>query len=207
MSHELELSGPEVRSIHGIPTTTTTRTLVDLGSVVKLNRLQGALDSAVLRGKTSISYLERRLRDAGRCPRGAGRLMKLVELRKLGQRPTESELERVYHRRVTVRFGLPIPEFQFRVVDIDANFRIDFAYPSILLGVEVLGANPHQTPRVWQHDWERQNKLTNLGWDVLYFTWPEVTHRPAEVANQVRMAIKRRTKLFQRRLTTDSVVK
>ena len=193
VTHERPLPPRDVRPINGIPATTPTRTLLDLGAVVNLNQLLAALDSSLLTGKTSVSYLERRLDGNGRCPKGAGPLRRLLELRRRGQPPTESELERMYDRRVTRRFRLPTPEFQFRVPYDDSSFRIDFAYPSILLGVEVLGANPHLMTSTWQRDWNRHNLLVGLGWELLYYTWPDVVYRPAEVAHGVRSAIDRRT--------------
>ena len=196
VSHRGALLHRDVRRINGIPTTTATQTLVDLGLVVDLKRLLAALDSALVAGKTSVAYLENRLSEPKRCPRGAGFLRRLLELRRRGQPPTESELERMYDRRVTWRFRLPTPEFQFRVPYNASSFRIDFAYPSILLGVEVLGANPHMKTRVWQHDFDRHNKLTALGWEMLYFTWLDVVERPAQVAQEVRAAIQRKTTLF-----------
>lgn len=122
--------------------------------------------------------------------------MRLLELRKQGQAPTESELERRFDRNVTSAFRLPVPEFQYRVQEGTRSFRIDFAYPLILLGIEVLGANPHLMTEVWQRDQQRHNALSNLGWQILYFTWPDVVERPAQIAQQIRDAIASRSRLL-----------
>lgn len=189
--HRSPLTTSDVTSVDNIRTTSPSRTLLDLGAVVDLLRLEAALDDALVRGLTSTGYLHRTLeRIGGRGRRGTGPLRRLLGVRLEGQAPTESELERLFNRNVTVRHRLPRPIFQFKGAASGA--RIDFAYPHLLLGVEVLGWRFHQGRRAWERDLNRHNVLVNAGWTILYFTWTDITKRSRDVAASIRATIKTR---------------
>ena len=96
-------------SVQNIPTTTATRTLLDLAAVVNLLRLEAALDSALGKGLTSVRYLQRMLEESsGPGRRGAPSMRNLLDAR-LQRRPNDSELERVFEKKVTRHFALPRP--------------------------------------------------------------------------------------------------
>lgn len=192
--HRGSPSVAQVQRVQGISTTTPAETLLGLGAVVGRDRVEGALDSALVRGLVSVDYMQRRLLESHRRP-GLGTIRQLL-VERTKQPPTESELERLYLRRVTRRFKLPAPRFQFEVPHAKPRRRIDFAYPSLMLGVEVLGWKQHGMKLAWQRDFERHNQLTALGWEILYFTWLDVAKHPARVAADVNAAINRRTCLF-----------
>ena len=194
LSHRGSPKAPEVRKIQNIPTTTAAETLLNLGAVCGINRLEGALDSALVRGLVGVDYLMRRVTKATRRP-GIAPIKKLLEER-TRRPPTESELERLYHRKVTQAHALPTPHFQFEVPRSKPRRRVDFAYPPLALGVEVLGWKTHGVRTVWRRDWERHNQLTNMGWEILYFTWVDIATHPDRVAAQVQTAVDRRTRLF-----------
>ena len=184
-----ELFQHEIRKVNGIPTATINHTLIALGAVVSPERLEGALDSALLKGLTSTDYLGRRLERSG--PLKSCAVLKALLRERTGRRPTESELERLYHRKVTLAFSLPTPICGFRLEG--AKRRIDFAYPHIGLGVELLGWKVHGAYTRWNRDLDRHNELTNLGWQMLYFPWTTVKKYPERVAGQVLEAIQLRT--------------
>lgn len=181
----------DIRAVKGIPTATATHTLIGLGAVVEAERLEGALDSALVQGLTSLPYLEKSLQQVcSKNHRSTATLKRFLDIRLNGQPPTESELERLYHRSVTTPYSLQVPVFQFPVKGGKVR-RIDFAYPDIRLGVEVLGWRVHGAFAAWHRDMDRHNELTNLGWEMLYFPWVTVAHQPSRVAAQVRAAIDR----------------
>ena len=164
--------------------TTCTRTLMDLGSVVSLPRLEAALDSALVMGLTSVNHLSRRL-GAGGLRRGTVPLERLLESRR-GSAPTQSQLEREFMSKVIDRFDLPPPTRQFEVVEGRSRALIDFAYPSNRLGIEVLGWRFHLGKTAWERDLARHNRLTASGWTILYFTWTDVLKRSQRVATEIR---------------------
>lgn len=71
------------------------------------------------------------------------------------------------------------------------RFRIDFAYPELLIAIEVDGYGPHASRAAFQRDRSRQNDLVALGWTVLRFTWADVVKRPDHVARVLRQAFAR----------------
>jgi len=83
--------------------------------------------------------------------------------------------------------GLPMATFQHRL----GRYEIEFAYPDLMLAIEVDGYGPHASRRAFQHDRDRQNALVGLGWTVLRFTWADVVKRPEHVARVIREAIGR----------------
>ncbi|MDQ4142825.1 MAG: type IV toxin-antitoxin system AbiEi family antitoxin domain-containing protein [Actinomycetota bacterium] len=186
----------DVMSARGLPITTATRTLCDIALLVSLPRLESALDNALLRGLTSVDYLERRLAEHGQTRRGTAPLKRLLDSRQPGRAPTESELEREFLRAVISRFDLPPPASQVRVLAGATESRLDFAYPNLHLAIEVLGWRFHLGRRSWECDLARHNRLAAEGWTILYFSWFDVTRRPSWVAGQVRRAIEERTALF-----------
>jgi very-short-patch-repair endonuclease len=69
------------------------------------------------------------------------------------------------------------------------RYYIDFAYPERLVGIEAEGWDPHFGKDKRQHDIDRLNVLTNLGWRILHFTWEQIVYRPDEVTATIRDAL------------------
>jgi len=65
---------------------------------------------------------------------------------------------------------------------------VDFAYPDILLAIEVDGFEAHGSPRAMAKDFVRQNGLVPYRWHVLRFTWPQVVCQPSMVAAAIAEA-------------------
>lgn len=89
--------------------------------------------------------------------------------------------------RLAKKAGLPPADFQHRV----GRYRIDFAYPELMIAIEVDGYGPRSSRRRFQDDLDRQNVLTTLGWTVLRFTWNDAVRRPEYVAAVILEAIGR----------------
>jgi very-short-patch-repair endonuclease len=87
--------------------------------------------------------------------------------------------------RLVRRFGLPEPVFQHPV----GSYRVDFAWPAVLLAAEVDGYAAHGGRHQFQRDRDRQNALVAQGWTVLRFTWADVVRRPAGVARTLAAAL------------------
>jgi very-short-patch-repair endonuclease len=69
--------------------------------------------------------------------------------------------------------------------------RIDIAFLTQRLAIEVDGLAYHADRSRFQRDRTRQNELVNLGWTVLRFTWQDVTADPDRVIATVRLALRR----------------
>jgi very-short-patch-repair endonuclease len=179
-------------TIGPIPVTTPARTLIDLGAVVSIDRLEEALDSAIRKGTVDLHELTARhaaIRQSGR--NGVGPLARLLETRSAIDTVPQSVLERRFMRLLD-RAGLPQPERQVKVRRADGRVAyLDFAYSLIRIGIELDGLAWHSTATQRQRDHERQNEVVITDWAILRFTYQDVMHRPEYVESVVRRALLR----------------
>jgi very-short-patch-repair endonuclease len=168
----------------GLPVTTPSRTLLDLGAVCDEGSVDIAIDSALRGGLVSMGRLVRQLEVSGRkgC-RGTSALRHLVQARGRSYRPMDSGAE-IKFRRLCSRFRLPQPQHQYP--SRAGTRRIDFAYPDSMLAIEIDGFDPHFGRKAWQYDRARQNELVAEGWTVIRFTWDDLESRSTDVARMIR---------------------
>lgn len=79
-----------------------------------------------------------------------------------------------------------------------ANYRlgryvIDVAFPAHKLAIETDGWAFHSDQEDFQHDRVRQNEIALMGWQVLRFTWLDLTEYPQRVIAEIRFAIECRS--------------
>ncbi len=183
-----DLHPDHVDRLGPLPITTPTRTLVDLGQVVPWFIVRDVLEYFVARRVVSIDQAHLALLLHSRRGRhGCGALRRVLEQRALLDRPTDSVLEAAF-AQLCAAHGLPRPAYQFTVAVADGERRIDFAYPDLLLAIEVDGFETHATVGGFTSDRVRGNELALLGWTVLHFTWHQVLHRPGYVARTITQA-------------------
>jgi len=70
-----------------------------------------------------------------------------------------------------------------------SGYLVDVAFPAQRVAVEVDGWAFHSDHGAFQHDRIRQNRIALLGWQVLRFTWRDLTEQPVRVVAQIRSAI------------------
>lgn len=84
----------------------------------------------------------------------------------------------------------PVREYKF---DGMRNWRFDFAWPMVLVAVEIEGGvyvnGGHTRPAGYQKDCEKYNKAIELGWRVLRFTPQMVEANPIEVIRQIERVL------------------
>jgi len=184
-SIDLDRSCRTLRS--GIPTTTPVRTLVDLGSDVPAATLTEVLDRGLALRLVTVDALVAELNRLSRRGRpGPRQLRELIGDRGLIGAPSPSVLESRMLRLI-VEHKLPVPAVEV-IVGPEGNYRFDFAYVAIKLAMEVDGYSWHFTPEQLQRDHWRRNQLQTNGWQILVFTWLDVTRRPHMVAAAIREA-------------------
>jgi len=176
----------------GMAVTDPVRTIIDLGLVLPTSSVGGALGRGLSSRLVTIRQAQELREALGRRGRnGTGVAGDLIERRLLTGGGVHSELEMRLARLVD-RHLLPRPVLQHEVW-AGGRFiaRVDAAYPTLKLAIEVDGYEFHSSPEAFQHDRTRQNHLVALGWTVLRFTWADIVRDPASVAKLLRDAIAR----------------
>jgi very-short-patch-repair endonuclease len=177
-------------AVDGIAATTAVRTLIDLSGRLEDDNLLALLEDVLRRGVVTEDRLRARLsalRSSGRP--GAGRLETLLSERGDG-RPLESALEALVWR-IILSTGVRLPERQYWVTAGNERYRLDFAWPDSLLGLECEGFEHHGTYRAWGRGRTRDGEIANLGWRVLPVTWHAATRERERVVRWITTSVPR----------------
>lgn len=141
-----------------------------------------ALTDAVLRSGTASGAIGAALQGRPRAPRARSWLA-------LADARAESYLESAV-RLLLQDAGLAPEQLQYRVWDgARVVARLDLAYPRCGLGIEADGRSVHRAPEALYGDRLRQNRLVELGWAILRFTWRDVQDRPDDLVRSVAHAL------------------
>ena len=179
------LEDADVTMVRGIPITRRARTLLDLCDVSP-GLAEGALNGALHRRQVSVGQLLGALDRVGPQHPGSLRYRELVMPFAAGQRPTESELEDDFLDLVIRRYNLPLPVRQYPV----GRRRIDFAYPELILGVEIDTVRAHAAREDVNRNASKANEL--LDWWILRFTFDDIHRWPDETAELLDRTIAKR---------------
>lgn len=186
-SKHFDLAGATTR--RGLPVTGAARTVLDVAAVVGRNRLETTVDAALRqRLVTWQSLFSVVVRHSARGRDGCGRLRRVLD-----DRYGEVIPDSLWNRRVGLLLtdaGLPRPVYEYEVRDGKAFVaRVDLAYPNLRLAIECDSAAFHLNSRAFVADPRRKNRLLNLGWRVLSFTWEDYADEPQQLVATVRTAI------------------
>ncbi len=69
------------------------------------------------------------------------------------------------------------------------GYVVDIAFPGHRVAIEVDGWAFHSDQTAFHNDRIRQNRIALLGWQVLRFTWQDLTAHPERVLAEIRAAI------------------
>ena len=109
--------------------------------------------------------------------------------------PAESDLETLLFK-IPREAGLPQPVRQHDVVVAGEAFRLDAAYPELMIFMESDGFGVHSQRDPFEIDRSRQNLLVVKGWLPLRFTWRRLCRSPKGVVDEVHAARILRLRLF-----------
>ena len=70
------------------------------------------------------------------------------------------------------------------------NYVVDIAFPAQRVAIEIDGWAFHSDQAAFQNDRVRQNRLALQGWQVLRFTWLDLTQHPERLLAAIRKAIR-----------------
>ena len=174
-----DLKPADVVDRKGLPVTELALTVVE--AAVRRGGGARLMDSALQRHVEIRDLWRAHLRNKGRWGSPAARL--LLQVASEGAR---SEAERLLIRLLkTARITGWRPNYPL------AGYRIDVAFPNQRVAVEVDGWAFHSEQEDFQNDRERQNNIALLGWQVLRFTWLDLTEHPQRVLAEIGFAIAR----------------
>jgi Protein of unknown function (DUF559) len=161
-----------------LPVTSLARTLIDIAAMLSPRQLRRALSEADYRGLLELGDLEQTLR-RGRVGSKALRAALQGHLPRLAQ--TRSVLEERF-LELCAAAGLPLPEVNARV----GGMTVDARWSDHQLVVELDGAAAHGGRAAIKRDRERELALRAMGFQVIRYTWDQVTKRPDQVIADVR---------------------
>jgi predicted transcriptional regulator of viral defense system len=175
------LTAPQCTRHRGIPCTTVARTLLDLAATARAATVKKAVKEAELKRLFDLRAIE--AVEGGH--HGRRRLRAVLEELSIGSMNTNSELEDRFLALV-VGAGLPRPEINAAVGVGDETYFVDFLWRDCRLVVETNGFAAHAREASFYADSRRALRLRTAGFEVLTFTWPDVTQTPADVVAAVR---------------------
>jgi len=168
-------------AVDGIPVTGVARTLLDCSPTEQkpIRLLDDALRRRIVSWEELWScYLTHNV--TGREVAAFRRIL----LERDGNTPPGGEFARLV-AEMLVAGGLPMPEFEHRVVVDGHVYYLDLAWPRRMVCVECNDAGSHDTPKAFRRDPMKRNRCQRVGWRYLEYTWPDVRDEPAEVLAQV----------------------
>jgi very-short-patch-repair endonuclease len=185
--HNAALPADQVTAWRGILVTSVARTVVDLARAYPFRAGVVVADSALRTGQTS----ERELRSVLAACRSWPGVQRARQAVGFADARAESVLESI--SRVAFRDQrLPDPELQVWVGD-GGNVigRADFLWRQHRTIGEADGAVKYANPLRAMAQLRRDAELRAAGFEVVHFTWEEVTNVPARVAAAIRAAFGR----------------
>lgn len=177
----------------GVPMTGVARTVLDLAAIVDRVELDRVVD-AVLRQRLVQWHdlMSARVRHSRRGRTGCGRLGELLDERFGEERPPDSVFNRMVFD-LLVAAGVGRPVFEHEIFDGDRFVaRVDLAFPAERLAIELDSRAHHDNPLSFVADPRRANRIVNLGWHLLRFTWDDYRDHPDLLVETVRDALRLR---------------
>jgi very-short-patch-repair endonuclease len=179
----------DITTVDGIPCTTVARTLVDLGDVVNRRAVERAVDQADVLNVFDLRAVEEVLARAG--PRRGAGILRAVLADYAEPTLTSKELEERF-LALCRQASLPSPAVNAWItLDDGIAYKADFLWRKARLIVETDGRDVHTTRKAFEHDRERDQRLTLAGFTVVRCTWRQITREPRRVADAIASLLAR----------------
>jgi len=185
--HTATLPDDHVTAVGRLPVTTPARTVVDLARTLSFRAGVVTADSALRRKLVTKAELTAVL---ATCTRWQGALRAAAVIAFADGR-AESPLESI--ARITFKdCGLPAPELQVWLGGTEEPVgRVDFYWRKYRTIAEVDGALKYADPDRARAQLRRDSLLRDDGFEVVHFTWQQITQTPEHVAASIRKAFSR----------------
>ena len=185
-----DLTPDQTTLVGGLPTTTATRTIIDLAQHLGPKRQARLVDSTVAAGLTTFEAIQALFEDLARRGKPGVRTMRLVMEDRSGETTRPTTVLEARLSELISSSGLPDPTSQFEAPWLaHKNGRVDFAYVDHRLVIEADSRRWHAMADAFLTDRERDNRAQLAGWRVLRFTWLDVEERHEYVVSAIRKAL------------------
>lgn len=186
--HAAELPAEHVTMLLGVRVTTVPRTVVDIARVSSLMSAVVTADSALRLDRNGADFTTREALIAA-CDACAGwpgirRARRAVDF---SDRRAESALESCA-RVIFHEHGLDPPELQSTITGPDFRYSVDFYWAEHRVIAEADGKMKYADPQHAIRQLDRDQRLRDLGYKVVHFTWRELFQNPAAVLERIRRA-------------------
>jgi hypothetical protein len=187
--HIAELPPDHLVTKGGVLITSVARTVVDLARGSSFRDGIVVADSALRTRKTDIAKINAVITDCAGWP-GIQRARDVVAF---SDSRSESALESI-GRVAFHQAGLPAPRLQVWVGgEFGTIGRADFFWPEHRTIAEADGAAKYADPGRAIEQLDRDARLRDAGFEVVHFTWQEITVTPWQVIGRIRAAFARGT--------------
>jgi predicted transcriptional regulator of viral defense system len=185
--HTSWLPPDQVTMRNGLKVTTVARTVIDVARTSSFRAGVVVADSALRTGQTTKDELRAVLAGCRQWP-GVGIAARVVDF---ADKLSESALESI--ARVLFRdCGLPSPQLQAWVGgDYQVIARVDFFWKQFNTIAEVDGVLKYADPDRARQQLRRDADLRDAGFEVVHFSWKDITQAPDYVAASIRAAFAR----------------
>ncbi len=192
-THRYAIAMPtdHVATAFGFPVTTAARTVIDLARTMDFRAGIVAADSALFKKLTTKADLRSVLAALPRRP-GVARAAEVIEF---ADCRSESALESI--ARIAFRDGgLPTPELQIQLGnEFEPIARVDFYWKQFQTAAEADGAMKYdEDPARARTQLRRDALLRAEGYEVVHFTWQDISFSPGLVSAWIRQAFQRQVR-------------
>ena len=177
----------QVSAAYGVPVTTPARTVVDLARTLPF--VQGVVVAdAALRARVTCQPELRNILDACSHWPGVRRASQVVEF-------ADPWAESVFESVARVVFAdqkLPPPQIQAPIIEAAKIIaRVDFLWEKYRTIAEADGLLKYTGSEVLRAEKLRQERLADLGYEIVRITWRQIIDQPEETAARIRRAFGR----------------
>ncbi len=186
--HTAVLPAEHLTTLLGVRVTTVPRTVVDLARISSFMSAVVTADSALRADAKRADFTSKEALIAA-CDACAGwpgnrQARRAVEF---SDPRAESVLESCA-RVIFHEHGLDPPELQFTITGPDFRYTVDFYWAEHRVVAEADGTMKYSDPQRAIRQLDRDQRLRDVGYKVVHFTWRELFQNPAAVIERIRSA-------------------
>ena len=177
--HSRQIDRAECR---GFPVASVARTLVDIAGMLPFRHLRRALAEAEYRELLEPAEI---LAAAGSGRRGS-RVLRIAMAKHMPELAKTLSILEERFLELCESAGLPMPEANWKI----SLMRVDAVWREARLAVEVDGGDAHTGLGQLKRDRDRELALRAEGFQLVRYTWEQVSRRPGEVAEDLRRLLR-----------------